>query len=72
MLNQKHFLKDKEVEVREYQDDEDKFIMKCYRKTKKIFVGGLSLETTKSSLGKYFEQFGPIQDISIPINYYSK
>ena len=58
LLSQKHFLKEKEIEVREYQNDEEKFIMRCYRKTKKIFVGGLSPDTTKSSLGRYFEQFG--------------
>lgn len=46
--------------------------MKCYRKTKKIFVGGLSSDTGKTALRNYFEQFGPIYDISIPINYYSK
>lgn len=71
-LSHKHFLKDKEIEVREYQNDEDKFIMKCYRKTKKIFVGGLSIDTGKTALRNYFEQFGPIYDISIPINFYSK
>ena len=72
VLTQKHSIKDKEVEVREYQDDENRFIMKCYRQTKKIFVSGLATDTGKASLYNYFEQFGQISDVCIPFNHYTK
>lgn len=47
VLQKNHFLKEKQIEVREYQDDENKFTMKCYRRAGKIFVGGLSAEANE-------------------------
>ncbi|CAG9766657.1 unnamed protein product [Ceutorhynchus assimilis] len=35
---------------------------------KKLFVGGLTLETTEKELQDYFGQFGPIQNVTIKIN----
>ncbi|CAM9516332.1 unnamed protein product [Ectocarpus sp. 4 AP-2014] len=33
-----------------------------YRRSVKIFIGGLSFETTDEALKRYFEQFGPVAD----------
>ena len=42
--------------------------MKMVTRTKKIFVGGLSANTTVEDVKKYFEQYGKVEDAMLMID----
>jgi len=44
------------------------FLVKMVTRTKKIFVGGLSANTTVEDVKKYFEQYGKVEDAMLMID----
>ncbi len=44
------------------------FFVKMVTRTKKIFVGGLSANTTVEDVKKYFEQYGKVEDAMLMID----
>ncbi len=44
------------------------FLLKMVTRTKKIFVGGLSANTTVDDVKKYFEQYGKVEDAMLMID----
>lgn len=43
-------------------------LLKMVTRTKKIFVGGLSANTTVEDVKKYFEQYGKVEDAMLMID----
>lgn len=64
LANRPHVVDGKEVEAKRAVPREENNPV-AHTKTKKIFLGGLSHETSEDDIREVLEQYGPVQDITI-------
>lgn len=65
VLREDHYIQNKRVDCKPAFSKTKARVKTLQEKSRKVFVGGLSAETTEGDLKSHFSEFGPIESCSI-------